>query len=663
MVRASTFSRIANLWATGPQATDYDKWSRYGLLVMSGGTQDEWRRFAREVKARNPRIVLLGSEQFVNVGPPSATPWMKEEWYLRRPSGEKVNWWAGQVYAPNLLLDDCLNALVEQTARNYGELLKGRVIDGLFYDSVVGAVTWYGEVDTNRDGKADEPSEVNPRWIKRQCLFLDRLRQRWPGVVIVANDVESGHMAHVNGRLFEGATLLDRAADGTRPVKAVVEELNFWMTKSVQPAATFALMTHPLGWQGWRVGKGDKVTTAGEVDRVRRDFRRMRLGLAIALMTEAYYAYDIGTVWYGLPFWYAEYEAKLGKALGPAKEVFDVPPRPILEWKAGQDVGAFQLGSGVRSMPEGIMAEEKDAGAPWRCIVSTAPQTVRLEPGKTYRIEANCRVLTKPTGAFQFTVRTGKGGWQEHDKGVVVNYGPSGTPWRIIAEVVPDDFDDYAVQWHHLGAGAMRLESLSVRLIRQSYWLREFEGGAVVLNPARQPMNVKLGRRMRRLLDPEAPRHLIEVDDGGTDFACQGAWELKNGERHYCGSTFRSAAKPGDTARWSFSAPSDDTFAIFACAPGGNDLTDAAMYDMDGVPAKPIATINQQGADGGWVKLFDVKLSAGHRYAVRLRSGGTGATAADAVRLESAARYNDGGVVDAITLDALDGLVLVNTKP
>jgi hypothetical protein len=184
-----------------------------------------------------------------------------------------------------------------------------------------------------------------------------------------------------------------------------------------------------------------------------------------------------------------------------------------------------------------------------------------------------------------------------------------------------------------------------------------------MLNPARQPMTIKLGRPMRRLSDSEAPRHVIEVDDDSADFTCQGAWEIKNGERHYCGSTFRSAAKPGDTAYWSFSAPSDDTFAIFACAPGGNDLTDAAMYDMDGVPAKPIATINQQGADGGWVRLFDVKLSAGRRYAVRLRSGGDGATAADAIRLESAARYNDGSVVNTIVLDALDGVVSVNTKP
>jgi len=66
------------------------------------------------------------------------------------------------------------------------------------------------------------------------------------------------------------------------------------MQASVQPGTTFAIMTHPLGWQGWRTGVGGEVTTAGELDRVRRDFPRMRTGLATVLMTNAYYAYDFG---------------------------------------------------------------------------------------------------------------------------------------------------------------------------------------------------------------------------------------------------------------------------------------------------------------------------------------------------------------------------------
>jgi hypothetical protein len=69
--------------------------------------------------------------------------------------------------------------------------------------------------------------------------------------------------------------------------------------------------------------------------------------------------------------------------------------------------------------------------------------------------------------------------------------------------------------------------------------------------------------------------------------------------------------------------------------------------------------VNQRAGDGGWMKLFTVKLKQGEKCVVRLRSGGTGATAADAIRAESAARYNDGATVTSVELGPLDGIVLV----
>jgi hypothetical protein len=70
--------------------------------------------------------------------------------------------------------------------------------------------------------------------------------------------------------------------------------------------------------------------------------------------------------------------------------------------------------------------------------------------------------------------------------------------------------------------------------------------------------------------------------------------------------------------------------------------------------------VNQRACDGGWVKLGEVKLSAGERCEVELVSGGAGATAADAIRAESAARYNDGGTIESVELGPLDGTILLN---
>ena len=68
---------------------------------------------------------------------------------------------------------ECLEALIQQTEKACGELLDEGTLDGVFYDSVVGAATWLGEVDTNRDGVADLPAEVNARWQERQNRFFE----------------------------------------------------------------------------------------------------------------------------------------------------------------------------------------------------------------------------------------------------------------------------------------------------------------------------------------------------------------------------------------------------------------------------------------------------------------------------------------------------------
>jgi len=102
-------------------------------------------------------------------------------------------------------------------------------------------------------------------------------------------------------------------------------------------------------------------------------------------------------------------------------------------------------------------------------------------------------------------------------------------------------------------------------------------------------------------------------------------------------------------------APSTDTYTLLATTPGGKTLTDAATYSCAG----KTATLDQRKGDGGWVRLFEVSLSEGKSCTVSLLSGGGGATAADAIRAESAARYNDGSTVRALKLAPLDGTVLL----
>jgi len=658
---AAPFPRIANLWGMTAASTDYDRWARYGMLVMGSAPPQAWRRFSSEVRRRNPSIRLLGTGQFMNLSDPTSMPWMKDEWFLRRPDGSIIRWWDDQIVLPNILRDDCLDALVENVAREYDAVLKEGVADGLFFDSVVGRATWLGDVDTDHDGRADPAAETDARWHARQCLFFDRLRARWPKALILANDVDLAHAPHLHGRLFEGLPLLQRVTDGDLSGMDAVKEMQTWLTASLQPPVTFAIMTHPLGYQGWRVGRGERVTTKGETERVRRDFRRMRAGLTMVLMTDAYFATDFGTTWYGLPWRYAEYEAPLGNALGPAREVTLGKPIVKLAWQTGKPIGPMVLDAAARATPLGIQVRCADPESGWQRVIGTNPRKLDIKPGKAYRIEADCLVVRKPTGALQFNARTAAGGWQSHDKGRALCNVGDGETWRIDTVVVPDAFDDYSIEWHLLGAGEFRLTRFRVTLLDECYLRRDFEGGIALFNPLPTPVRAKLGAAMRRLRDTTAPRYVVEVDDGDVGFSARGAWERISEEGRYVGSTHRRALKPGSRADWVFSAPSSDRYYLYACIPGGQALSDGASYAIRpaSAPRAVTAVVNQRTGDGGWVRLGGVSLKVGERCRVTLTSGGVGATVADAVRAESTARYNDGATVREVTIPPVDGVVLL----
>lgn len=656
LLQPADFPRIANLWGTSASATDYDRWARYDLIVLGSGSPAECRRFHREMNARNPSALHLATAPLMNLGAPETTPWMRDEWFVRRPNGEHVRWWAESIYTPNLLMAGVLEALVDQTADVCGDALSEGTLDGVFYDSVVGRATWLGDVDLNGDGVADRPDDVDPQWHEAQCDFFKRIRDRWPGVLILANDVDYGHAPVVNGRLFEGAPLLDRVANGSMGPLEAIRTLERWMQESVQPGITFGIMTHPVGWQGWRVGRGDRVTTAGELDRIARDFRRMRLGLLTTLMTDAYYAYDVGTVWYGAPFWYAEYNAPLGMPLGPYREMQGVPPVTIFEWSAGEPTDGLAIDVPVVETPEGLSYVSEDADSGWRRVFATDARQVPLMPGKAYRLRAECEVLAKPTGAIQFNVRTGIGGWEHHDKSVEVQTGDAGTVWHIDTMFVPDEFPDYAAEWHMRGAGGLRLRGLNISLVNETYLMREFEGGVAMLNPLPLPITVELNQPLRRLADDACPLQVIEVDDLSAGFSTDGAWERISAEGTFWGTSYRIAAKPGDRATWAIVAPSTDVYSFYACIPELSAATDAAYYSLRGGPS---VVLDQRGGDGGWVHLFDAELTEGVEYHLELVSGGPGVTLADCVRVESRARRNDGAVVTTVRMDPLDGWVLL----
>ena len=105
-------------------------------------------------------------------------------------------------------------------------------------------------------------------------------------------------------------TISDRTAESRK-----------WATQGQQPNYIHLSMNSAISGS-WRVGRWQNLVSKGEMMRVMTDYRRMRFGLGVTLMTDSYFAMDIGGGWYGVPSYYTEYGAELGQALADPIRVF-----------------------------------------------------------------------------------------------------------------------------------------------------------------------------------------------------------------------------------------------------------------------------------------------------------------------------------------------------
>ncbi|MBL8165734.1 MAG: hypothetical protein JNJ61_27365 [Anaerolineae bacterium] len=114
-------------------------------------------------------------------------------------------------------------------------------------------------------------------------------------------------------------------------------------------------------------------------------------------------------------------------------------------------------------------------------------------------------------------------------------------------------------------------------------------------------------------------------------------------------------------ARWDLQIPAPDSYTITAWWPAAPDAIGwnrAVTYDILGADGQVLAsrTVDQRVDGDMWHLIGEATLTPG--ASVRLSCTGNAPCLADALHIRSRARYNDGSPVTAVTLQALDGVIL-----
>ena len=660
----ATFPRLGNCWGSDPYITDamWDytgysgvtnaTWARYDTLYLNPFDSccwlseiDSWTPRVAAIKQANAKAVVLATFHATEIwsadlaGP---NPWLPDDCLMRNADGTVCSWWVGLVFSNNMFRPKCLKAAVDNALSALEPLVKAG-IDGVFLDGVVEYNLGCHAADVNCTTPSCKPTpqkpyaELEAAWVQLYVSWFAQLKAKYPKLIWVNNldpSLQPTLLPLSNGRMYEGSAVgaLDPAYSGQDSITSVVDELRQWSTAAVQPSYVHMSMNSgELNGQGWRIGRWQNLVSRGEMMRMLTDFRRMRFGLGVTLMTDGYFANDLGGGFYGVPTWYTEYEAKLGQALADPVRVFAIDGSHEEVW-----MREFEFGFAVVSS------------------LASSNYTVKLpRPVVEIPLSSDTQALTdgREAPAWQFYI----------DNDAATARGYAGGPARVAP---------------HGGGGARMLPT--ERELPPSAGAEFCE-----CSPATPACCTHASGHPQDWWAEDARRASFAVTAGNWTTVADA------GQSHQMGPSFLvsffvpgllpQGFPPAFSARWTFVSPATGAFHLSLTAVDAHlyPLTDGAKVCVaehagstaQGLPDPPCimsGTVDQRGGlrDGYWQRALtgvEFRANVSYSFTVAMDQRRGGYVAVDALLVESERLYHEATAVpqSTVVVGAMDSRILL----
>jgi hypothetical protein len=639
----------------------------------------------------NPDILILTSINAVeNSG-------LSDDYYLKDVNGNRIEVWPGS-YRLNLTK----TYVAEYQARYaYQRVLdSGMMLDGVFFDNVMTTQSWltrdiYGNpvaIDADGDGLADDPAVLDAAWKAGVFHELQTFRALMPNAVVSShstNIYEPGIAEIFNGNSLGFVTA--NVLEGETPFLGLWTLYNDWMALSRKPAVTM-LESSPIDQfaYGYDYSPWSRCP-ASTIEFARTFYPWMRFGLALALMSDGYFAQEWGDTWHGNDWWYDELDFDLGFPLGPAERVdlgggpgpngvenpgFESPLAfPWGFWANAAAGCAATVARDTSTAAEGTASARIDitatSGVPWHIEFCQYDRSL----GQGVRYDVTFFARSDHPRVIGLSSQKDAPPW--------TNYGLSGsvlleTAWKeyTVSFEANATVNDARLQFFVGGeTGTVWIDNVRLTLHPPDVFRREFENGLVLLNGTGEAQQVVPGPGYRRLTGSQASAVQSVLDDAGPGFAVTGAWSTvtcDSGEwqaagpfYHDWGESLHELAAGQGEARWEVPVPAADTYTISAWWPAAPDASGrdrAVLYEVvSGGSTLASATLDQSQGGDEWHAIGQAFLSPADMPYVKMTCGGGAPCVADALYVFSEARYNDGSDASSVVLQPLDGIILEKT--
>jgi hypothetical protein len=684
------FPRAGNLWGGWGSFKERDLAyiAQRDLLLGANWLSTEKMATLRDL---NPDIYILTS---INTVEPHAS--VPDDYYLKDVDGNKIESWPGKYYL-NLTKD----YVAEFQAQNAYQTLidHGMMADGVFFDNVFTKISnhnrdIYGnlhQIDSDEDGLPDDPETLDAAWKAGVFHEINTFRSLAPNAIL------SGHGMNINesgiADLFNGISIGFRTADviqGDRTFAEIWKLYNAWID-NVNPPAITMFESSPLDEIAYGYGYDPRSGTipSSTLEFARTYYPWMRFGLALTLLNDGYFAHEFGDILHGNDWWYDELDFNLGYPLGPAQRVdlgappqvnqiengdFEDPIEPPWYLRVSDQTGSEatltqDTGDAISGSSSARIDVLAASGTNWH--VEFAQHDRSLYEGVNY--DLNFWAKSDRSRNITLSAQKDAPDWDnyglQHNVSITTQWQPYTVTFQANATVT-----DSRIQfWMGETTGTVWLDDVRLTEHPTDVYQREYSGGMVLLNAtqATQVIDVKSG--FRRGVGDQASLYETILDDTAPQFSTtgewtncsydSGLWKVSGPYYHDWGEGCHERTGGSGEARWDVPITAFDTYTVTAwwpAAPESAGWSQNATYELiAGGKVVGSTSLDQRTGGDEWHFIAEAYLSPGDHPYVRLSCSGSAPCIADALHLRSSARYNNGSPVKKITLQPMDGILLV----
>ncbi len=701
--RNGNFPRIGSIWSGGFVYESAPAQAEKIQLFLGPGIQGP---DASVIRSGEPGVIVMPSFNATATTDPSEV--VPDDYYLKDVNGNKIsNWPTPGVYLLNLTKPEVATYLANMA---YQYLVSGGALafDGIFWDNVYLSISWYTtdvygnpvQIDANGDGIADDPATLDAAWEAGVELEFETFRQLAPYAYM------SGHLGQVPPDpvelgSFNGDSLVFDAVnvqEGLMPFSSLWQTYNEWFSGGRQPAITM-VQSSPQNQIAYGYGFNPQQTMLpSTLAFAQAWYPNVRFGLALALMNDGFFTFDLGDTGGAVNWWYDEYDFPLGVPIAPNTQLTSGSGPNLISnggfeqglagWylfveQDGQAAATAAIDSTVAAVGNNsvLVGVTSPDSSNWN--VNLSQGSLPFVAGATYQLQFWARA----NAPVAITVNT-QGGAPDYTAYGLYTQVNLTTTWQLysLSFQAPVTANDAAVLFNlGLTAANIWIDGVQLNTAPASIYRRDFSLGTVLLNGTNSPQTIAPGAGFQRFTGTQAPRYQYIVDDSSGAFSTTGAWfsttynsgggtasgETVNGPYYHAwGTTCHELdAAPGN-AVWNLGITQDGTYTLsvwLPAAPLASSWTKSARYEVlaNGVVVFS-ATLDQSGASAGdqWHVIAPaLPLTAASSPALRVSNTGSGPLIADAAYVYSAALYNDGSAAPSVTLAPMDGILLQRAQP